>query len=397
MILLRFGWALLGRIVAAVLQLVSLGILARLVEVEVFGITMALLGFATLIQSLTDLGLSRYIIILRAGDKCSPVISTALYVSDITGYLFFIFMLIAVFFAAWAFDDRYYAFIPLCVWVIAEKKIEVRNSILQADGENKIISIMLIARRLTMLIIFLLLAAFIDHGVWAFTIASAVTSLLFLIEAQWRVAPLLPLRSGMHWFNCLSAARNYWVDSVAGQIKCIDVSLVASVSSSVQAAYFGAVSRFGSPFMMVANSISMIIMPMVTRGDLKVSGALKLSFFVVLANAVPLLVIAYFSSALVVLALGAEYKGAAIPLQIFCVAIIFNSAGALFSALLVATGESKAVARTSIVASVLYIIALAVLSCEYGAIGASIALVCYFLTRLLLLSLSLANKRFVSL
>ena len=127
-----------GRIIAAVLQSVSLVLVSRLLPVSEFGHLATFLGVTTLAQVVLDFGVGSLVTRERAAKPDNPVVAAALRFTNVSSLGLSATLLIGLTGAALLFSDAYWQMLPLAVWAAAERNADTRLSVAFADGDVQI-------------------------------------------------------------------------------------------------------------------------------------------------------------------------------------------------------------------------------------------------------------------
>lgn len=143
----EFAWVSGGRIVAAVLQAVSLVVVARLLPVFEFGYLATFLGVTTLVQVALDFGVGSLVTRERAADETNPVVAAALRFTNVSTIALIVLLLLGLAAGAVYVSDVYWQMLPLAVWAAAERNADTRLSVAFADGDVQINVVNLLSRR----------------------------------------------------------------------------------------------------------------------------------------------------------------------------------------------------------------------------------------------------------
>lgn len=373
----RFAWTVVGRIIAAVLQAASLILVARGAGPETFGYLAAFMGLIIVFQTVFDFGLFTFITKLRASDPKSPSILKALTLYRNIGMALGLVLVMAATLLAGAISVIWWLFIPLALAGWLERQSDVRLNIALADGDVWKNSITLVFRRM---LAFALLVAAMETSVdpvLAFGLGSLTAALLSLIISHKLVA-----LEGEHKQpstresrELLRSSRHFWINSMGVQMRNLDVLLVGVVSTPVVAGFYGSIARSLSPLLLVASSMANVLLPMATKMDRKEGRSLV----VPTASLMSIITITYSSMAvfaddLVILAFGSKFLPAVDGFRVVFIGLIFASLSSIQTALLQASGKEKVVGRVSLIASVLSLAGIAI-GVSLGAVmGAAIGL-----------------------
>lgn len=377
-ILRRFSWALLGRLAGALVYALSFLLLARWTSVEDFGRYSGALAMVSLSQVVMDFGLSTYVIRLRAAHSSSGEIGDCLRYNNLSCLTFLVVGVSSLVLAGGFFN----LLVPVVVWACLEKMADVWLGVYQGDGRNRDIALHVFRRRVLALLIFIFLYVAGVPALFAFGLGLAASALLAYLRVSAEIRPLLAPRSREAWQVVLSRGRPYWVNSIAVQLRTLDVMLVTALAGPAQAAYFAVANRLVTPLSMLPSSLATILMPSVSKGELGQGAAFRATIAMTAIASVPLLLIIVLAPLCVPPLLGNDYRPAVPVLQIICVGMVFLSASSMLIAILQGIGRARYVARMSAALSIGYLLFLP-MALRAGAVGAAVALAAMFLVRAL--------------
>jgi len=379
----QFSWILVGRLAGAVIQALSLMLVARWSGPQAFGLFSSIYGIAIVIQTVVDFGLTTHITRLRAADPGSGDIGAALrlgrnitILTTVVGTGF----LVAAGFVA----PSLFPLVLLPLWMSSEKQVEAWLAVALADGNTWQNASSLVFRRIGALVV-LVAGYFLGlDPVMTYVFGLALFSLLAWALAYYMTdgvhsGATVPVR------RLLKAGRPYWVNSLSVQARNFDVSIVALVTTPVAAGYYAAASRLTTPLRMVPTSFAAVLLPATTRSTrgnarpfikaIAAMTALTTVMYVGLAVALPILV---------PVILGPSYEPASTVIQIVCFGLIAAAITSQFNALMQGWGYLRPVAVIATCTTVYCLVAIVVLAIPYGAVGAGIALASSYVIQLVL-------------
>ncbi|PJJ55560.1 O-antigen/teichoic acid export membrane protein [Compostimonas suwonensis] len=387
----QFAWVVAGRVLAALIQAVSFVLLARGLTPTDFGLFSTVLGFATLAQTVVDLGVSTLALRERAKNPDSGVVTSALRLNNKLSFVLALVSLAAVIAGAMWVSPLLWQILPLVIWVAAERNADAWLSIAFVDGQVHVTTLNLVIRRGITVALFLGLQFCGLLPVLAFCIACAIASAGSSIFAHRFVARRLPSASDIPIGSLLQAAWPYWLNSVATQARNLDVTVTAIFGGAFQAGLYASASRITGPLRILPASLSSVLLPHASRRDHRtIRGLVRLVAVCVAALSVMYIVIVLMAPWFVPVLLGDAYAEAVFPIQITAFGLIFASAAALLGSLLQGVGLKHYVAHTAVATTVVCLVGCAIGAAWAGAVGAAYGLSISFVIQAVLLAARLA-------
>lgn len=392
MILLRrFLWITASRVVSAVLQAISIILVARAAGTEDFGLLTAFMGIVIIFQALSDLGIMTYVIRLRARTPNSQVVAWALQIYRRMGLVLGICLTGVAVVMALALREPWWLLFPLGLAGCLERQSDIRMGMAVADGEVWKNSLNIITRRsVTLGIVFASINSGVDP-VLAFGIASLIASLISLCLSKSLVKVVNSRekvnREGIR--EIFSVSKSFWANSLGVQLRNLDAFLVTAIGGATVGGYYGAVSRSLNPLMMVSSSLAGIVLPMAARTDGKTGRDITVPVAIVtFLTSSMYVVLAFNAEALVIFLFGEGYLQAADGFRIVLIGLIFASLSALQTSFLQARGAEKMVGRVAMATSLVSLSGISVGVAISGVEGAAVGLAsAYFMQCVLLLVL----------
>jgi O-antigen/teichoic acid export membrane protein len=371
-----------GRIAAAMIQALTLILLARALLPADFGLFSAVLGIATLAQTLFDLGISTYVVRERARNRHSPFLAPALKANNLLSLLLALISAGCLIALALVGDSRFWEMLPLAVWIASERNADVWLGVIVADGDARVNTANLVLRRLVTIGLFAALWAGGVLPILAFATASAAAAVGSSLFAHVYIARLLAPGTLFSVRQLLRETWPFWLNSVATQARNLDVTIVTLFSGASQAGFYAAASRITGPLRILPTSLATVLLPQASRRN----SANLLPLVKLVAGCVGGLALLYLLIALAVphfvpFALGAAYDGSVPAIQVATTGLAFAAAASLLGALLQGVGLKHFVAQTSIVMTVVCLGGCALGASLSGAYGASWALVLAFVVQ----------------
>ncbi len=396
-LLTQFGSVSAGRLIAALLQGVSLILIARAVTPGQFGLVSAVLGVAWVAQTVFDLGLSTFTLRERTRAPESGLVTSALWLTNRLSLALCLTALaaMAVLGATWRSDFLLLA--PLAIWMSAERNAEAWLGVVFADGDSRVNFINLVAKRCLALGLFVGFQNASVTPLLAFSTAWAMSSGLSSTAARRYVRSRLPAAADIGIRALVRESWPYWLHSMATQANNLDVSIAGVAGGSFQAGIFATATRLTSPLRILPTSMARAVLPAASRAS-SVDSRRQLARYctaMFLGMTAIYAALFFLTPFLLPIALGDRYAAATTPLQIVLVGLPFAAGSSLLGALLQGAGQKRYVANVSLTISVLYLSLLTVGMSRLGAEGASIALAGSYVVQssLLLIRLLLIERR----
>ncbi|MFD6855982.1 lipopolysaccharide biosynthesis protein [Rhodococcus sp. NPDC060090] len=369
----QFSWVLLGRLAGALLQAGSMALLARWSGPSGFGLFASIYGIALIIQTFIDFGLTTYIIRLRAQNAWHGSVGGSLrLIGQINVLVGAILVLVTCGLSVW--DGMFLPFVPLAVWVVADRQVETWLGVPLADGNTWQNASSLVLRRSLALVILLGGYYWGVDALLAYATGLALSSLIACAPVMMLNRAVSARNSGTS-IELLRAARPYWFNSLATQARNFDAALVAIIASPVSAGYYGAASRLTTPLRMIPTSFAAVLMPAATRAGGENKMALVRSVLILTAFTTVL----YASLAVVIpfvvpVVLGEEFDAAVPVIQIVCGGLVFAAIASQLGALMQGWGHARAVAVVSSGTTLVCLLGIMLLTPWVGVLGAGFAL-----------------------
>lgn len=389
---MQFSWILMGRVIAAALQAATVILLARLLGPHQFGILAAVLGIIIWLQAVADLGMAKLVVRERSDGTSTGLVSGGLWVNSRSTLILGLALTLSFLIAAIFLDAAFYLMLPLAISAASEKNADTWLGVAIADGDTHLNSINLVCRRALALAGFVLLTSIEVAPMLAYSVAVAVAALCSVVFARRHVSKLgLSERELLR--STLEAARPFWINTLAVQLRNLDAVFVGFLASPLVAGYYASASKLTSPLRMLPTSMAVVILPHAarTRKDsarkvaklVLLSGTFVGTIYVSLIFVVPWIV---------PIILGDEYESSIVPLQIVLVGLVFAAFTSLFGAVLQGRGFPQLVASASVGTTIYLLFALLVLTPLGGAVGAASALATSFALESIALAVFLVIK-----
>lgn len=372
----QFAWVSVGRLLGALIQAVTMLLLARDLGPHEFGIFSAVLGTVIVVQSALDLGIATMVVKERAADPQSPVIHSALRVADHSSFVLAGVIGLPLVALGTLLDPFFLLLLPLSVWAACERHSETWLSVPLADGDARINTQNLLIRRTATALLYVGAVFAGIHAAVAFSAAMALTALISLIVIRKVVSgrltpPLAPLTVR----EIVRISWPFWVNSLGTQARNLDTLLVSALAGPSQAGLYAATSRATGPLRILSTSMAAVLLPASAGKERKQLRKLfKLVWAMTAVCGLLYGALMVLVPAVVQLFLGEDYRGAVLPLQIVLAGLVFAALSSLFNSILQGAGLQYYVAKTSVITTSACLILVSIGSLFQGAIGAAMAL-----------------------
>ena len=375
-----------SRTLATALQVLSLVLLARATSPSTFGPVSAVVGVGAFLSALVDMGMSTFLLQVRARDPRSPVIRSALRLNNATSVL----LLALVVGVALSLHLALGPGVMLAAWVCLEKNADTRLSLAIADERVAPVAVVFVARRALALGLYLPLTH-VTGQVTAFALAQVCGALYAGVHSRLLVrdsvsAERVPLR------EVVAGSRHYWLAVLSAQVRELDTALVGAAAGVAVGGLYGFGSRLSRPANLVAASLAMVMLPAAPRGGPRVARRTGLHLVVLAGISLALgLAAGPLVPRLLAATGGAAYGGAGPATRVL---VAFMGVSALCSplaSLLQSQGESRFVARSGLLLAALLAAALYVGAEREGAVGAALGLAGVYTAKFCVLALRLRS------
>jgi O-antigen/teichoic acid export membrane protein len=371
----QFIYLLSARVFASAAQAVVLLILARVVDVNSFGVLNSALAAGLLAVGAADFGTSTLLAKAQA-KRDFETADACIKFSVSTTFICIVALLVAV---AWytKFDSLTGPLITLAVGVSLEKNAECLLSVPMANGNKFIAPLSVLLRRSVTLLAFVCMLPVGVSGEWAYGLSYLVGSVAGQIHLRHTVAEAPPLWSpGKLGLEIMRKAFPYFVSNISAQSRLLDLPVVALISSAVAAGLYAGATKVTSPFMLIPTVLTALIMPHAVRQRKHMAAALarKMFIFAVLSELLFFAPLALFSDRLVVLLLGHAFTAAAPAFAWTLVGIPFFGLASPLGSVLQSQGKERIVAVNGVVFAVVSLCGTATLCILFGIWGAAAAM-----------------------
>lgn len=389
----QFAWVSVGRLLGALIQAVTMLLLARDLGPHAFGIFSTVFGTVIVFQAALDLGIATLVVKERAADPTNPLVHSALRVTDRMAFVLTAAVSLPLFVLGSVLDPFFFALLPLAVSAACERHTETWLAVPLADGDARINTQNLLVRRTITALLYIGAVVMGLDPTLAFSIAMSLTAIVSLIVIRRIVVTRLALVSSpLTAREVIRSSWPYWINSLGTQARNLDTLVVSTVAGASQAGFYAATSRATGPLRILSTSMAAVLLPASASAGRKQLGSL---FRLVWAMTVCCGLI-YGGLIIVVptavkLFLGQAYQGAVLPLQIVLAGLVFAALSSLFTSMLQGAGLQYFVAKTAIVTTAVCLTFVCIGALVAGAVGAALALSFSFLFQSAILAVRVAK------
>lgn len=384
----QFAWVSIGRLLGALIQAVTMLLLARDLGPYEFGIFSAVFGTAIVFQSGLDLGIATMVVKERAADSANPIIQSALKLADRLAFAIFGVTALPLLAMGLFLDSFFYALLPLSVWAACERHTDTWLSVPLADGDARInTQNLLIKRTVTALLYVGAVLADIDPAV-AFSAAMALTALVSLVVIRKVVYNRIDVARPLTPYSAvLRQSWPYWLNSLGTQARNLDTLLVSAVAGPSQAGLYAVTSRATGPLRILSTSMAAVLLPAsASKSPKQIRRLLRFVGLATIGCAILYGGLVLIAPAVIRIFLGDSYIGATLPLQIVLGGLVFAAISSLFTSMLQGVGLQLYVAKTAIITTSTCLVLVCAGGLYQGAIGAALALAGSFVIQAMILA-----------
>jgi len=367
-------WVSGGRFGAAVIQAVTLIVVARAMAPSEFGLLAGVLGLASLVQSVSDFGIGTFVSVERARDPDSGAIRSALNFNALTSSGLLVVILLGIAAAGTFLDSAYWFMAPLALWASGERNADTRLAIMFADGDVWINVSNLILRRTGALGLLAVLIHTDLDPLLAYSASIAVAAAISSTAANVLVRKRVTREGTMSYRRLMRESRPFWIHSVATQARNVDTVLVTLAASATQAGFFSSARRLTTPLLLIPSSLANLLLPAASRSvaaGTSLRPLIKVVAVLVASMSVIYGIVFAAAASLLPALLGQAYAPSVDALRIVLLGMPFAAASSVLASLLQGGGRKSFVAAVSVCmvfASLSFVLAGALI---HGATGAS--------------------------
>ena len=391
----QLGWVSVGKLVGAVIQALTLVLVARWAGPTGFGAVGIALSLVVIVQTATDLGLPTYLMRERAARPDNPAIRKALQINTFTAGMMSIILAAAFAVTGVLIDPAFFFLLPMALWAAADRNTDTWLGVTFADGDVRLnVAVSLCRRSLVLMTMTGLYFAGVPP-LLAFSVAlAAVGTSVNIFVHRWVSRRLAHSDEPTHARSILRASSSYWVISVSAQLRNLDAIIVGVVTGTTQVAFYAAAIKTTSPLRILPNSLGVLLVPAAARSGADRLRPLLTPVLIVFGVLTPICgVVIVTARWLVPWAFGADFSGAILPVQIVCAGLIFNGIGSVCSSILQGVGKAATVARVAVVSTMVSLVGVLLGAMAAGAAGAALAATIWFAAESMWLVLLLWKAR----
>lgn len=371
--------AVAARLVSAAVQALLLLVLARQSEpAELATIVAMQAGFGFMTTTL-ELGIARELTVSAAKRAKSEY----QFLSRLHAIGCLVFVALTVIVSA-VLDLGY---IPpaIAVYAVAERRISALLSAAVAVGKFHTSSMLLMVGRLSLVAVYFSGAALAPgEPVSTYAIAIATTSTLLAISFEFLpelVEQTATKRRPLS--EILRVSIHYWIATMLGQVRSLDVVLVTGLVPTSAAALYALPSRSLQPMRLVGTSIAGLAFPVAASGDSKrTTQLLRIATLSASAAIFVVLLVSPFVPRFLNQAVGPEYEAASLAFILMAIGAAINMPGAVLSSILQAKQYQRHITILSVALTIFQFSAIVVLSGIFGINGAAAAVPATFALQL---------------
>lgn len=382
-----------AQLTSAALQAVSLTMLARFTDPQVFGRAGAVIAVATVLMAISDLGLGT--LAVRAAAR-NPDDTEVLLIYRLTIALSILLSVISCAAVLVIVDLKpsYYEFAPLVAWMVIEKQLSVRSSVAVALRMVRVSTKSIIVSRITSVAMFCTMLLVDVPPTLAYTLGYLLGASAGLILVKRSMSSIQLMPADCAFPAVLKRVRPlirrsapFSVATLSYQVRTLDVALVSAISGPAVAGIYALPARLSAPLRLLPTALNSLAMPIVSNGNSEMLKQLtkltRISWIVMITI---LGTLAVFSREIIVLLVGADYSDGATPMRILCLGIAINIVGASRSAMLQASGDERFIAKVGILVGIVSLGAVSVGAFWGGASGAAVGLLIAYTLQFIIIS-----------
>ncbi|GAB2935002.1 hypothetical protein GCM10027047_34310 [Rhodococcus aerolatus] len=381
----QYGGVLLGRLVGAGLQAATLALYARQATRSEFGTVLAVLGVLTVAVVVFEGGMSACMVRDSSADRdpqrFRSVLRATVMLSSMMVVLSWVVLAVL-----WAITGSvtFLLVVPLAAWAATEKNGDLLLTVALCVGRAEISAVSLLQRRGLGLLGFLGLSTVcgptlaLSVGLLA---GSVVANVLVRRTLGAVVAPGGPVVPAG---QLLRAARPFYANSVAAQLRNLDVTVVSLVAGPAIGGVYGLPARMTAPLRIIPTSVAAVSLRYLGDAERGRSALVRRLPLVTTAGMALVMAVLFMGAPQLVVALfGPQYLSSAVPLRILSVGLVFAFVTSFQTSELQARGHERFAALASTLTGVGGLLLAAVGAWAAGAPGATAGLCTSFVAQAL--------------
>ncbi len=365
---------LISRVTSGLAQALSLVLLARAAGVSDFGLLVAWTGVFLVVVGVLDLGMSG-LLLVEAAEGNRRLVASVLALNRWTSVAAALFLGLVVFF--FAPRNLTTVLLLLAVAYALEKNTDTALNYLLGTKRATVPAVSLMIRRVGTLA-GVGVAIVIDPAYVALAYASAYLVTGAIAQVQVRAAlrhDLRGIKSADSPLRVLSKSVHFLIQNASGQLRTLDVTVVAVVAGPSAAGVYAAATRLANPLLLVPGVLHSVLTPRAVGRGLH-SGR-RIAHLLILTSigcVLACLAVVPFAPEIVTLLLGPQYAGAELPLVLALVAMVFVGFSTPLAGILQARRSAGVAAAISVAGMVALLVGVWLGSAAAGAGGASVGL-----------------------
>ena len=384
-----------SRIISALMQAASLLLVARNIPTNTFGLFAATLTVVLFVAVVAEAGLDTYCSrSIARGQLSDAALSNGLHLTLALSAGFVTTCLLAVGVGVWQLPI---ALTALPIYVVAERRLSFRlTNLIALQNSSAGVLPLALGRTATLAALAALIATSSISPLLLFALTGLLGTLLSLAFLRRRPFVGLHIPAFAKARLLLAGGRPFWIATLSGQIRSLDVAFVAALGSPVAAALYALPARAVAPMRLVGTSVAAVAFPLASRGEVKALRRLNQRVFALAA--VGIVATAFVWSwvpDLAALAAGERYRVSGEVLRVFMIGVALNVVGSLMSSELQGFGDSRFVGRMGMALVVVFYIALGVGLWAGGAQGAAWGTTVAFASQLAIVAWRLRWKAYL--
>lgn len=371
---IQFVLIFASRVLSAVIQALAIILLARWVDVQVFGYVSIVLGTSAVIFGITDWGLSSFVprarakgqhALVRAGLRfhwqTNLVAGTA--VATVVGVTM-----------ASNGDLGWLCLLPFALAL--EQVVEIRLTVKIADGSRGGAMVSVLLRRIVSFGVFVLLFFSGLGAVASYGLSMVVGAVVGWVHVVFLTrSALLGRTRNVRIGEIIPELVPLWIANLSSQSRTLDVAIVGGATSVAAAGLYSAAFRFSNPLMLAAGAAVSVVLPHSARISLHDARKLgrRIALIVSVAS-LPLLIPMFYAREVLSIFFGQEFEDARIAF-VFALAVVpFMSVAWPLGGILQGQGFQKFVALNASVFAIINLLAILLGAAFWGASGAAAGL-----------------------
>ncbi len=343
----RFTSLSASRILAAAVQAISLIVVARFVEVAVFGELSVIIAIVTFVFVAAAAGLPAFILREHALGEFGAVRSALK--ANITTSLVAAVILVAASLVL-VRDPLGWVAVVLALAVAVDKTVDCQLSVPIAERRMTAVTLSIAGRAAVMAVAFsvVMVATGATTPVWAYVGARAASAMFGLAHA---VAIRVPfVEAAWPWQRLARAVWPLATANLISAMRTLDALVVFVVGGSATAGLYSAATRPFAPAAIIAGAAGSVLMPHSATAE---PGALRRPLrrlrWITIGVTAALVPVAFFGPAVVVLLYGESYREAGAALGVALITVPAMISAPLMSTVLQARGDEKFVVSNGVV------------------------------------------------